>query len=77
MVESFDMVDSYWYLCSPLDSSDGRAYETMIEWMKVEPLNHTGERGARDEKGVVKGCTDGTGLLIRGEAVPFTERARL
>ena len=75
LVESFDMDD--WYLCSPLGSSDGRAYERMIEWMKLEPLNHTGERGARDEKGVVKGYTDGIGRLIRGEAVPFTERARL
>lgn len=72
LVESFDMDD--WYLCSPLGSSDGRAYERMIEWMKREPLNHTGERGARDANGVVKGYHDGIGKLIRGEAVQFTER---
>ena len=75
LVESFDMDD--WYLCSPLGSSDGRAYERMIEWMKLEPLNHTGERGARDDKGVVKGYHDGIGRLIRGEAVQFTEKAKL
>ncbi|SJX66566.1 related to acyl-coenzyme A oxidase 1 [Sporisorium reilianum f. sp. reilianum] len=75
LVESFDMDD--WYLCSPLGSSDGRAYERMIEWMKLEPLNHTGERGARDANGVVKGYHDGIGRLIRGEAVQFTERAKL
>ena len=75
LVESFDMDD--WYLCSPLGSSDGRAYERMIEWMEREPLNHTGERGARDDKGVVKGYHDGIGRLIRGEAVQFTERAKL
>ncbi len=75
LVESFDMDD--WYLCSPLGSSDGRAYERMIEWMKLEPLNHTGERGARDENGVVKGYHDGIGRLIRGEAVQFTEKAKL
>ncbi|SPO31791.1 related to acyl-coenzyme A oxidase 1 [Ustilago trichophora] len=75
LVESFDMDD--WYLCSPLGSSDGRAYERMIEWMKREPLNHTGERGARDENGVVKGYHDGIGRLIRGEAVQFTEKAKL
>ncbi|SPO31366.1 related to acyl-coenzyme A oxidase 1 [Ustilago trichophora] len=75
LVESFDMDD--WYLCSPLGSSDGRAYERMIEWMKREPLNHTGEHGARDENGVVKGYHDGIGRLIRGEAVQFTEKAKL
>ncbi|KAJ9476109.1 putative Acyl-coenzyme A oxidase (putative) [Pseudozyma hubeiensis] len=75
LVESFDMDD--WYLCSPLGSSDGRAYERMIEWMKLEPLNHTGERGARDGQGVVKGYHDGIGRLIRGEAVQFTEKAKL
>ncbi|EST06853.1 Acyl-CoA oxidase, C-terminal [Kalmanozyma brasiliensis GHG001] len=75
LVESFDMDD--WYLCSPLGSSDGRAYERMIEWMKLEPLNHTGERGARDENGVVKGYREGIGRLIRGEAVAFTEKAKL
>lgn len=72
LVESFDMDD--WYLCSPLGSSDGRAYERMVEWMKREPLNHTGERGARDENGVVKGYHEGIGKLVRGEAVQFTER---
>ena len=75
LVESFDMDD--WYLCSPLGSSDGRAYERMIEWMKREPLNHSGERGARDQNGVVKGYHDGIGRLIRGEAVQFTEKAKL
>lgn len=65
-----------WYLCSPLDRSNGRAYDRMIEWMKLEPLNHTGEQGARDEQGVVKGYTDGIGRLIRREGVPFTEQAR-
>ncbi|SNX88033.1 related to acyl-coenzyme A oxidase 1 [Melanopsichium pennsylvanicum] len=75
LVESFDMDD--WYLCSPLGSSDGRAYERMIEWMKREPLNHTGEMGARDENGVVKGYHDGIGRLIRGEAVQFTEKPKL
>lgn len=75
LVESFDMDD--WYLCSPLGSSDGRAYERMIEWMKREPLNYTGERGARDENGVVNGYHDGIGRLIRGEAVQFTERSKL
>ncbi|SPO48784.1 related to acyl-coenzyme A oxidase 1 [Moesziomyces antarcticus] len=75
LVESFDMDD--WYLCSPLGSSDGRAYERMVEWMKREPLNHSGERGARDQNGVVKGYHDGIGRLIRGEAVQFTERAKL
>lgn len=75
LVESFDMDD--WYLCSPLGSSDGRAYERMIEWMKREPLNHTGERGARDANGVVKGYHDGIGRLVRGEAVQFTERSKL
>ncbi|PWZ01267.1 acyl-CoA oxidase [Testicularia cyperi] len=75
LVESFDMDD--WYLCSPLGSSDGRAYERMIEWMKHEPLNHTGENGGRDENGVVKGYHDGIGKLVRGEVVPFTEKAKL
>ncbi|KAJ1032897.1 hypothetical protein NDA18_001619 [Ustilago nuda] len=75
LVESFDMDD--WYLCSPLGSSDGRAYERMIEWMKREPLNHIGERGARDKNSVVKGYHDGIGRLIRGEAVQFTERYKL
>ncbi|PWN53213.1 acyl-CoA oxidase [Violaceomyces palustris] len=69
LAESFDHDD--WYLCSPLGSSDGRAYERMIDWMKLEPLNLQGEEGGRDENGVMKGYRQGVGRLIRGETIPF------
>ncbi|EPQ25666.1 uncharacterized protein PFL1_06738 [Pseudozyma flocculosa PF-1] len=75
LVEAFDMDD--WYLCSPLGSSDGRAYERMIEWMKREPLNQSGEDGGREQNGAMKGYRDGVGRLIRGEAVQFAQKSKL
>jgi hypothetical protein len=65
LVEAADMND--WYLASPLGSSDGKAYERMVAFMKSEPINQTGVNGARDEMGVLKGFRNVIGTLTNGE----------
>lgn len=72
LVEAADMRD--WYLASPLGSSDGRAYERMVEFMKSEPINEKGQFGARDEDGVLKGFRNVLGMLTHGEVEGWNEQ---
>jgi acyl-CoA oxidase len=72
LVEAADMND--WYLASPLGSSDGRAYERMLEFMKREPINQMGEAGARDQDGVLKGFRNVLGTLTHGEVEGWNEK---
>lgn len=72
LIEAADMDD--WYLASPLGSSDGRAYDRMIEFMKQEPLNQSGHSGAgRDENGVLLGFRQVIGRLTHGEVKPWNQ----
>lgn len=71
LAEACDLDDEY--LASPLGSRDGRAYERFVEWMKKDPLNQKGDKGGRDENGVVKGYNEGIGKLVRGEIGDFDE----
>lgn len=71
LVEAADMSD--WYLASPLGSSDGRAYERMVEFMKREPINQGGEGGGRDDQGVLKGFRQMLGNLTHGEVEPWNK----
>ncbi|PWN41874.1 acyl-CoA oxidase [Ceraceosorus guamensis] len=73
LAEAADMDD--WYLGSPLGHSDGRAYERMIDWMRLEPLNQQGLSGGRDEDGVLKGFRQAMGRLTHGEAQHFNGEA--
>ena len=72
LVEAADMND--WYLASPLGSSDGRAYERMLEFMKREPINQQGDHGARDQDGVLKGFRNVLGTLTHGEVEGWNEQ---
>lgn len=72
LAEAADMRD--WYLASPLGSSDGKAYERMVEFMKSEPINQMGENGARDEFGVLKGFRNVLGNLTHGEVEGWNEQ---
>ena len=66
---------SDWYLAAPLGSSDGRAYDRMIEFMKSEPLNQSGDPGAgRDQDGVILGFRQTIGRLTHGEVTPWNEK---
>lgn len=72
LVEAADLSD--WYLAAPLASSDGRAYDRMIEFMKSEPLNQSGHSGAgRDQDGVILGFRQTIGRLTHGEVTPWNE----
>jgi hypothetical protein len=71
LVEAADLND--WYLASPLGSSDGRAYERMIDFMKREPINQMGETGGRDDSGVLKGFRQVIGTLTHGEVEPWNQ----
>lgn len=72
LAEGADMRD--WYLASPLGSSDGKAYERMVEFMKSEPINQMGQLGARDEFGVLKGFQNVIGTLTHGEVEGWNEQ---
>lgn len=69
LCEAFDLDD--WYLGSPLGSSDGRAYQRFLDWIRLEPLNQSGPLGARDSDGVLLGFRHTLGRLTHGEATPW------